>query len=101
MNKFLNIFLISLSALVLISCGDNGTKEVSPKSGRSVQYFPNMYESVGYETYQEGEIFPGNVEAQKPVDGTVSRGWMPYDYEDTNDGYASAKANLKNPVPLY
>lgn len=100
MNKFFNIILVAFSALALISCGDDSTKEVSTKSGRSVQYFPNMYESVGYETYQEGTIFPGNVEAQKPVDGTVSRGWMPYDYEDSNDGYASAKANLKNPVPL-
>ncbi|PRP67987.1 c-type cytochrome [Nonlabens agnitus] len=100
MNKISNTFLIAILALVLVSCGDSSTKEVSPKSDRSVQYFPNMYESVGYETYQEGDIFPGDVEAQKPVEGTVSRGWMPYDYEDDNDGYASAKANLKNPVPL-
>jgi cytochrome c len=25
---------------------------------------------------------------------------LPYDYEDDNEGYASAKANLANPVPL-
>lgn len=100
MNKFINTLLLTCAALVLVSCGGGDTKEVSPKSGRSVQYFPNMYEDVGYSTYSEGEIFPGNVEAQKPVEGTVSRGWMPYDYEDSNDGYASAKANLKNPVPL-
>lgn len=100
MNKLLNIFLIAFGALVVVSCGDDGTKEVSPKSGRSVQYFPNMYEDVGYSTYSEGEVFNNDMEAQKPVDGTVSRGWMPYDYEDTNEGYASAKANLNNPVPL-
>ncbi len=100
MNKFFNTLLLATAALVLVSCGDNGTKDVSPKSDRSVQYFPNMYQSVGYETYQEGDVFENNMEAQKPVDGTVSRGWLPYDYEDTNDGYASAKANLENPVPL-
>ncbi len=100
MNKFFNTILLTVGACVLVSCGDNGTKDVSPKSDRSVQYFPNMYQSVGYETYQEGTVFENNMEAQKPVDGTVSRGWLPYDYEDDNDGYASAKANLENPVPL-
>ncbi|WP_435681062.1 c-type cytochrome [Nonlabens sp.] len=83
---------------MIISCGGD-KNEVDTTSGRSVQYFPNMYESVGYETYQEGQIFPGNVEAQLPVEGTVNRGWMPYEYEDTNDGYASAKAELTNPLP--
>jgi mono/diheme cytochrome c family protein len=58
-----------------------------------------MYESVGYETYQEGKVFKGNVEAQKPVDGTVSRGWLPYDYDNSAEGYDTAKANLQNPLP--
>jgi mono/diheme cytochrome c family protein len=98
MNTFLKTFIYVCTAVLLISCGGE-TKSVASDSNRSVQYFPNMYESAGYETYQEGDIFPGDVEAQKPVDGTVSRGWMPYDYEDDNDGYASAKANLQNPLP--
>jgi mono/diheme cytochrome c family protein len=100
MNMYFKSFTYAIVALLLVSCGDSTNKEVDAKSNRSVQYFPNMYQSVGYEAYQEGEIFPGNVEAQKPVDGTVSRGWLPYDYEDDNEGYASAKANLENPVPL-
>ena len=99
MKKLFNTFLFALIALAITSCGDGADKEVSAKSDRSAQYFPNMYEDVGYSTYQEGDIFPGGIEAQKPVDGTVSRGWMPYEYEDTNDGYASAKANLTNPLP--
>jgi mono/diheme cytochrome c family protein len=98
MNRLFTSFLYTAFVLFLVSCGGD-SKEISEKSDRSVQYFPNMYESVGYETYQEGAIFPGNVEAQKPVDGTVSRGWMPYDYADSNDGYASAKAELTNPIP--
>lgn len=98
MNRLFTSFLFAAFAMLIASCGGE-TKEVSEKSDRSVQYFPNMYESVGYETYQEADIFPGNVEAQKPVDGTVSRGWMPYGYEDSNDGYASAKAELNNPLP--
>lgn len=98
MNRLLKTFFFAFAALLIVSCGGDD-KSVATGTNRSVQYFPNMYESVGYETYQEGEIFPGNVEAQSPVEGSVSRGWMPYDYEDTNEGYASAKANLKNPLP--
>jgi mono/diheme cytochrome c family protein len=98
MNRLLKTFFFAFAAFLIASCGGDD-KSVATGTNRSVQYFPNMYESVGYETYQEGEIFPGNVEAQSPVSGSVSRGWMPYDYENNNDGYASAKANLKNPLP--
>jgi len=100
MNTYFKTFLGAIVALLLTSCGGAGDKEVDAKSNRSVQYFPNMYQSVGYETYEEADVFPGDQEAQKPVDGTVSRGWLPYDYEDDNEGYASAKANLNNPLPL-
>ena len=97
MNRIFKTFIYATLGLVMVSCMNDN--ETSTKTDRSVQYFPNMYRSAGYETYQEAEIFPGNVEAQKPVEGTISRGWMPYDYENNNEGYASAKANLNNPLP--
>ena len=62
------------------------------------QYFPNMYESVGYKTYQESDAFPNGIQAQLPVEGSVPRGWQPYEYEDSNEGYESAKLNLKSPL---
>ncbi|WP_124978840.1 c-type cytochrome [Nonlabens xiamenensis] len=98
MNTWYKTFIYALTAALLISCRGE-TKSVAADGDRSVQYFPNMYESAGYETYQEGTVFENNMEAQKPVEGTVSRGWMPYDYENSNEGYASAKANLQNPLP--
>ncbi len=66
---------------------------------RNYQYFPNMYVSEAYEAYGDYEIFENNQEAMLPVEGTIPRGWMPYPYEDSQDGYMAAKANLKNPVP--
>tara|TARA_Y100001935_G_scaffold64308_1_gene53980 strand:+ start:153 stop:605 length:453 start_codon:yes stop_codon:yes gene_type:complete len=57
-----------------------------------------MYESVGYKTYQESDAFPNGIQAQLPVEGSVPRGWQPYEYEDSNEGYESAKANLKSPL---
>jgi mono/diheme cytochrome c family protein len=60
-----------------------------------------MYESPSYETYvgYDTDVFEGGQEAKLPVEGTVSRGWMPYDYENTTEGLAKAKAELKNPIP--
>ena len=62
------------------------------------QYMPNMYESVGYETYGEYPVFENGQEAKLPVEGTVPRGWMPYDLEFSNQGYQIAKDSLKNPI---
>ena len=83
-----------MSLLVLImsitSCFD--------PSKPNYQYFPNMYESVGYKTYRESDAFPNGIQAQLPVEGSVPRGWQPYEYEDSNEGYESAKLNLKSPL---
>ena len=52
-----------------------------------------MYESVGYSTYQESDAFANGIEAQIPVEGSIPRGWVPYEYSDTNEGYELAKSN--------
>ena len=78
--------------LLLKSCADS--------SRPNYQYFPNMYESVGYETYSESDAFNNGIEAQKPVEGTIARGWEPYDYPDTNEGYEDAKLNLISPLEI-
>jgi len=67
------------------------------------QFFPNMYESVGYESYAESEAFNGKNQlngqtAQMPVEGSVKRGFEIYDYENTTAGYELAKANMLSPL---
>ena len=90
----MNAFKISLFVAVLVlvsSCFD--------KSAPNYQYMPNMYESVGYETY-EGEdngLFPQNTAALLPVDGTVSREWLGYGYANTIEGKELARLQ---PSPL-
>ena len=64
------------------------------------QYFPDMYESLAYETYAESDGFSNGIEAQIPVEGTIPRGWEPYDYPDSNEGYEMAKANLLSPIEI-
>jgi mono/diheme cytochrome c family protein len=81
-------FLISLS-----SCwGD--------KSKPNYQYMPDMYKSVGYETYSESPNHANGMTTQLPVEGTIARGQVPYDYDNSNEGYDAAKADLKNPLEV-
>ena len=62
------------------------------------QYFPNMYEAVGYETYSESNAFKNGKEGQLPAEGSINRGYEVYDYPNTTAGYDAAKANLKSPL---
>lgn len=87
LNKI--VILLGLSALVT-SCHD--------KDSPNYQYFPNMYESVGYETYSESNAFKNGKEGQLPPDGTIKRGFVPYEYPNTTEGYNAAKATLKSPL---
>lgn len=57
-----------------------------------------MYESIGYETYAESHAFANGKEGQEVPVGAVKRGFEPYEYPNTNEGYALAKANLKSPL---
>ena len=90
MKRFIKIGGVLGGFLVMTSCFN--------KSQPNYQYMPNMYEPVGYETYQESDAFRNGVEAQVPPEGAIARGWQPYEYPDTNEGYEMAKANLKTPL---
>jgi len=61
---------------------------------------PDMYKSVGYETYSESPNHANGMTTQLPVEGTISRGKVPYSFDNTNEGYEAAKADLKNPLEV-
>jgi len=90
-SLFYKSVVVFLLAGLLVSCAGDDKP--------NYQFFPDMYEAVSYETYGAYDIFVNQQEAKLPVEGTVPRGWMPYDYPDTPEGKADAKANLKNPLP--
>lgn len=90
MKRVYKIALLFCITILVSSCHNN----LEP----NYQYFPNMYESVGYETYAESNAFNNGKEGQLPVIGTVNRGFEIYEYENSTAGYELAKANLKSPL---
>lgn len=91
MKNIVYIFVLAI-ALTLNSCSDNRNP--------NYQFMPNMYQSVGYEAYSEGEVFLNGQSARLPAEGSVPRGYVPYEYENTPDGIAAARTELKNPLPV-
>ena len=81
--------LMGLSSL-LFSCQDT----LKP----NYQLFPQMYESVAYETYSESGAFKNGKEGQLPAQGSIKRGFVPYEYPNTPAGYEAAKLNSKSPL---
>ena len=89
MKSLIKIIVLVLVLAFFASC----KKDSRP----NYQFFPNMYEAVSYEAYGEA-AFPNGVEAQLPVEGTIPRGFVPFEIENSTEGYNLAKETLKSPL---
>ena len=100
-RDFLVLFFICMTAYLLGACQAHGDF-----TGR--EYMPDMAHSKAYEPYVEGrtmmidgdtvQLFPNNQAALKPVEGTIARGYVPYYYENTAEGYEQSAQGLVSPV---
>lgn len=95
MKKYFKIVALVAILVSLISCKN----DLKP----NYQYMPNMYQSVGYETYSESDAFNSpkglkGVEAQLPAAGSVKRGFVPYDLPNTTEGYNASKLVTNSPL---
>jgi mono/diheme cytochrome c family protein len=93
MKSILKITIALAFLTVLSSCWTD-------KSKPNYQYMPDMYKSVGYETYSQNPNFANGMTTQLPVEGAIARGQVPYDYPNTNEGYEAAKLDSKNPLEV-
>ncbi len=90
--------ILSLSALAFmagfISCGK---KDVNSPG---VEFMPDMYRSPSIEVYGTTIIDGDSVTSTQflPVKGTIARGYIPYAYPNTTEGYEQAGLYLKNQV---
>ena len=88
----------AFTGLLLVGFTSCGKRDANSPG---VEFMPDMYRSPGLEYYQTHVIDGDTLQnAKKPVNGTISRGYMPYAYENNTQGYEAAGLNLKNPLTL-
>lgn len=61
-------------------------------------YFPDMAYSHAYESFSDNPNFADNNNFRKPVEGTIPRGIIPFQYEKTEEEMLRAGKELTNPV---
>ncbi len=94
MKSFIKITVVFVAILVLASCAD--------KRKRQVQYMADtdMYTAVPYDTYAADSVFKNGTSAQLPVEGTIARGNVPFDYLNSEAEYLRAKDSLMSPLKV-
>ncbi|WP_293894805.1 cytochrome c [Flavobacterium sp.] len=95
MKSLLKIAFVLGIVVSFSSCKDN----LKP----NYQYMPNMYESVAYETYSQSDAFNSPTglkgkEGQLPPNGSIKRGFVPYEIPNTTEGYNFSKTITKSPL---
>ncbi|MEM0543835.1 cytochrome c [Flavobacterium sp. j3] len=95
MKNLLKTVFVIVILVTTVSCKD----DLKP----NYQYMPNMYEAVGYETYAESDAFNSPTglkgkEGQLPADGSIKRGFVPYEIPNTTEGYDFSKTVVQSPL---
>ncbi len=98
--KNLKLLACGTFAAILVagftSCGKKDTN--SP----GFEFMPDMYRSPSVENYGTYVIGDDTLNsAMMPVKGTIARGYIPYVYPNTPEGYEQAGLYLKNPIALH
>lgn len=94
MKSFIKIITVLVVIVALSSCQD--------KRSRELQYMADtdMYRPVAYETYGESTLSKDSISVRLPVKNTISRGNVPYDYPNSQNGYLAAKDSLLSPLKV-
>lgn len=89
---------VGVIALIIAGFALSGKKD--PNSP-GVEYAPDMYRSPSVEVYGTSVFNQDTIYSTQflPVKGTIARGYMPYVYSNTPEGYEQAGLYLKNPIP--
>lgn len=91
-------FVVCSTLTGMLIAGLSACGKKDPNSP-GVEFMPDMYRSNSLEYYSVHTVDGDTVyNAMKPVKGTVARGYMPYAYDNTPEGYEAAGLNLKNPL---
>lgn len=89
----------TISALTIVASGLFLYSCKSDPNSPGFEYMPDMYRSPSIEAYSANSFYMDSMSTRKPVENTIPRGFDPYPYPNTNEGYEAAGLNLKNPFP--
>lgn len=97
-NKNLKLAVCGLTACILVA-GFTSCGKKDPNSP-GVEFMPDMYRSPSVEVYGTSLFKGDTVYSTKflPVKGSIARGYIPYVYPNTPEGYEQAGLYLKNPI---
>lgn len=87
----------ALAGLLLAGLSSCGKKD---ENSPGVEFMPDMYRSPSIEVYGT-QVVDGDTlvsTSMLPPKGSVARGYIPYGYPNTKEGYEAAGANLHNPL---
>ncbi len=89
-------YAISCVALLMVGFSSCGKKD---ENSPGVEFMPDMYRSPSLEYYSVHTVDGDTLNnAMKPVSGSVARGYLPYAYPNTPEGYEKAGLDLHNPL---
>jgi len=84
--------------LLLVLVGLSSCNHVQEKTYWDYMGNFDMYYSQAYESYSPNKVFKDGKTLQKPIEGTVSREFMPYPFRDKFGDKTKAGELLKNPL---
>ena len=92
MMKNTYAYILIISTVFLYSCSNN--EDGKP----GYEFMPDMYRSPSLEIYSSNTFFKDSLNARKPVSGTIPRGFIPFDYNNSTEDYLLAGQELTNPL---
>ena len=97
MKNLLQITGIGLFLIMFVACTNN-----EKPTTRDIQYMADtdMYIAVPYEPYSSNPFFKNGLTSQDPVEGTIARGHVVYEYPNSEMGYQMAKDSLRSPLKI-
>lgn len=104
MNKKITKVISLMAVFSCIAVAFTSCEKHDPNSP-GVEYMPDMYRSpsletnMAYVTIENGKETGDTLQANRmPVAGTIARGYIPYTYPNTPEGYEAAKTGAHNPL---
>jgi mono/diheme cytochrome c family protein len=89
---------LSIAIVAAVSVASVMSSCTSDPNSPGYEYMPDMYRTPAIEAYSESSFYADSMATRKPVANTIPRGFMPYPYPNTTEGYEAAGTDLKNPL---